>query len=35
MDPVHPRDEQHASRSSRAVPMGGTVTVKDLDTLFE
>ena len=34
MDPHNPHDEQYASRSSLAVAMGGTVTVKDVGMLF-
>ena len=32
--PLNPRNEQCDSRSSPAVAMGGTVTVKDLVILF-
>ena len=35
MNPLDPRDEQYASRSSRTVAMSGTVTVKDVYTFFE
>ena len=34
-DLLNPRDEQYASRSSRAVAMGGTVTMFDVDILLE
>ena len=33
--PLSPHNEQCASRSSPAVAMGGTVTVKDLDILSD
>ena len=34
-DPLNPRDKQYASRSQRAVALGGTVTLIDVDTIFE
>ena len=34
-DPLNPRDEQYASRSSRAVALGGADTVTDVGMLFE
>ena len=34
-NPLNPRGEQYASRSSRAIALGGTVTVIDVDMRFE
>ena len=33
--PLNPRDKQNASRSSRAAALDGTVTVIDIDTIFD